>query len=159
MKAKEGVLEILNNILTSELTSINQYFIHGEMCKHWGYEQLHHKNRANAMEEMRHSEGLIEHILYLEGVPNMQRLGTVNVGETVPEQFKLDLKQEQDSAGKLNEAIAHCTKAGDNNTRRLLEKMLTEAEEQIQWFETQLETIKQIGLENYLSEQLKKEGS
>lgn len=159
MKAKEGVMEILNNILTSELTSINQYFIHGEMCEHWGYEQLHHKNRANAMEEMRHSEGLIEHILYLEGVPNMQRLGTVNVGETVPEQFKLDLKQEQDSAGKLNEAIAHCAKVGDNNTRHLLEKMLTEAEEQIQWIETQLEAIRQIGLENYLSEQLKKEGS
>ncbi|MEK7280420.1 MAG: ferritin-like domain-containing protein, partial [Nitrospirota bacterium] len=88
-----------------------------------------------------------------------QRLGTVNVGETVPEQFKLDLKQEQDSAGKLNEAIAHCAKVGDNNTRHLLEKMLTEAEEQIQWIETQLETIRQIGQENYLSEQLKKEGS
>ena len=159
MKAKEGIVDLLNNFLASELRSINQYFIHGEMCEHWGYERLHHKNRANAMEEMRHSEGLIEHILYLEGIPNMQKLETVNVGETVPEQFKLDLKQERDSAKNLNEEIAHCVKVGDNNTRHKLEDMLKDAEGQINWFETQLETIKQIGLENYLSEQLKKEGS
>lgn len=108
---------------------------------------------------MKHAEEVIEHILLLEGVPNMQRLGTVNVGETVPEQFKLDLKQEQDSSRLLNDAIAHCAKVGDNNTRHKLEGMFKDSEEQVNWIETQIETIRQVGLENYLSEQIKKEGA
>lgn len=158
MKAKEGVIELLNNILTYELTAINQYFIHAEICNHWGYERLYHKLRSESITEMRHAEEIIEHILYLEGIPNM-RMGTINVGETVPEQLKLDLKQEQDSARLLNDSIVHCVNVGDNNTRHKLEVMLKESEDQINWLETQLETIRQIGLENYLSEQINKEGS
>lgn len=159
MKAKEGIVELLNNILTSELTKVNQYFIHSELCDNWGYERLHHKIRAESIREMKHAEEIIEHILYLEGIPNMQRLGDVEVGETVPEQLNLDLKKEQDAVVVLNEGIAQCVKAGDNNTRHKLEELLEEAEEQVDWIETQLETIKQVGLENYLSEQINKEGS
>jgi bacterioferritin len=129
------------------------------MCHNWGYERLYHRLRAESMREMKHAEEIIEHILYLEGLPNMQRLGDVYVGETVPEQFNLDLKKEQDAAAVLNEGIAQCVKAGDNNTRHKLEELLEEAEEQIDCIESQLETIKQVGLENYLSEQINKEGA
>lgn len=158
MKAKEGLLDLINNFLTNELTAINQYFIHAEVCAHWGYERLKHKFMENSVEEMRHAQRIIEHILYLKGVPNMQKLGDVRMGETVPEQFTICLKMEHNSTKMLNEGIAHCVKVCDNNTRHILEDLLTDAEKQINWLETQLETIKQTGLENYLSEQIKKEG-
>src|SRR6266540_2533137 len=113
MKAKEGVINILNKILTADLTAINQYFVHAKMCENWGYERLHHKVRERSMDEMKDADELIEHILYLEGVPNMQRLGTIQVGETVPEQFKADLKAEQEMLKMLSEGISHCAKVGD----------------------------------------------
>lgn len=159
MKAKNGVLEMLNDILTSELTKVNQYFIHAEMCRNWGYERLYKKIRAESIREMKHAEEIVERILYLDGVPNMQRLGDVNVGETVPEQFQLDLRKEYDSTAVLNGAIATCASIGDNNTRHMLEELLEEAEEQIDWIETQVETIRQVGLENYLAEQIKEKDS
>ncbi|RMH37043.1 MAG: bacterioferritin [Nitrospirae bacterium] len=154
MKAKEGVIDYLNKLLTNELTAINQYFVHAEMCGHWGYDRLHDKVRSHAIDEMKHAEEVIEHILYLEGVPNMQRLGTVTIGETVPEQFKADLKLELDNVALLREAIAHCAKVGDFTTRHKLEEIIKSEEEHIDWLETQQETIKQVGLENYLSEQI-----
>lgn len=159
MKAKEGVVELLNKVLTVDLTAINQYFVHAKMCDNWGYDRLHHKVRERSIEEMKDAEVLIEHILYLEGVPNMQRMGTVNVGETVPEQLKLDLKAEQEMLKILSDGVAHCTKVGDYTTRHMLEDMAKDVDEHIDWIETQLETIKQVGLENYLSEQIKKEGA
>ena len=94
MKAKEGILDLLNRVLNPNLTAINQYFVHAKMCENWGYERLHHHVRKRSFDEMKDAEEIIEHILYLDGVPNMQRLGTVQVGQTVPEQFKLDLKTE-----------------------------------------------------------------
>ncbi len=157
MKAKEGILDILNKILTNELTAINQYFAHALMCKNWGYSRLYDKIRAFSIDEMKDAEATIEHILYLEGVPNMQRLGTVRVGETVPEQLKAALKQEQEAVKLLTESITHCTKVGDYTTRHLLEDMVKDEEEHVDFLETQLETIKQVGLENYLSQQIKKE--
>ena len=157
MKAKEGVIDFLNTVLTNELTAINQYFVHGEMCENWGYDRLHDKIRKHALDEMKHAEEIIEHILYLEGVPNMQRLGTVNVGETVPEQFKLDLQLEMENVKVLREAIPHCAKVGDYTTRHKLEDIIKSEEEHIDWIETQLETIKQVGVENYLSEQISDE--
>jgi len=157
MKAKEGVIDFLNKILTNELTAINQYFIHGEMCQNWGYDRLYHEVRKHSIDEMKHAEEIIEHILYLDGVPNMQRLGTVSVGETVSEQLKVDLKLEMEAVEVLREAIAHCTTVGDFTTRHKLEDMVKSEEEHIDWLETQHETIKQVGLENYLSEQIKKE--
>jgi len=158
MKAKEGIIEALNNILTADLTAINQYFVHAKMCENWGYERLHHKVRERSMDEMKDADELIDHILYLEGVPNMQRLGTVQVGETVPEQLKADLQSERQMLKMLTEAITHCAKVGDYTTRHMLEDMAEDTDDHIDWIETQLETIKQVGLENYLSEQIKKEG-
>ncbi len=159
MKAKEGVIELLNKLLTANLTAINQYFVHAKMCENWGYDRLYHKVRERSLAEMKDADEIIEHILYLEGVPNMQRLGTVNVGETVPEQFKADLKAEQDMLKMLSDGIAHCTKVGDYTTRHMLEDMAKDVDAHIDWIETQQELIKQVGLENYLSEQIKKEGS
>jgi len=159
MKAKEGVIELLNKVLTADLTAINQYFVHAKMCDNWGYERLHHSVRQRSLDEMKDAEELIEHILYLEGVPNMQRLGTVRVGETVPEQLASDLKSEQEMLKILSDGVAHCTKVGDYTTRHMLEDMVKDVDKHIDWIETQLETIKQVGLENYLSEQIKKDGS
>ena len=159
MKAKEGVIDLLNKVLTADLTAINQYFVHAKMCENWGYERLHHHVRDRSIDEMKDADELIGHILYLEGVPNVQRLGTVHVGETVPEQFKLDLKAEQEMLKILSDGVAHCTKAGDFTTRHMLEDMAKDVDAHIDWIETQLETIKQVGVENYLSEQIKKEGS
>ncbi len=159
MKAKEGVIDLLNKLLTANLTAINQYFVHGKMCENWGYERLHHKVRERSFDEMKDAEKLVEHILYLEGVPNMQRLGTVRVGESVPEQFKLDLKSEQEMLKMVSEGVAHCVKAGDYTTRHMLEDMAKDVDGHIDWIETQQETIKQVGLENYLSEQIHKEGA
>jgi bacterioferritin len=157
MKAKEGVVNILNKVLTADLTAINQYFVHAKMCENWGYERLHHKVRERSVDEMKDAEELIEHILYLEGVPNVQRLNTVHVGETVPEQLKLDLKSEQEMLSMLSEGVVHCTKVADFTTRHMLEDMVKDVDAHIDWIEIQLETIKQVGLENYLSEQIKKE--
>jgi len=157
MKAKEGVVNLLNKVLTADLTAINQYFVHAKMCENWGYERLHHKVRERSLDEMKDAEQLIEHILYLEGVPNVQRLNTVHVGETVPEQLKLDLKSEQEMLSILSEGVVHCTKAADFTTRHMLEDMVKDVDTHIDWIEVQLETIKQVGIENYLSEQIKKE--
>ncbi|MGH7255512.1 MAG: bacterioferritin [Nitrospirales bacterium] len=157
MKAKEGIVDLLNKLLTANLTAINQYFLHAKMCDNWGYDRLHQKIKARSFDEMKDADQLIEHILYLEGMPNVQRLGTVNVGETVPEQLKLDLKAEQDMHKMLTDGVNHCTKVGDFTTRHMLEDMVKDVDGHIDWVETQQELIKQVGLENYLSEQIKKE--
>lgn len=159
MKAKEGVIGLLNGILTANLTAINQYFVHAKMCDNWGYEGLHHTVCKRSFNEMKDAEEIIEHILYLEGVPNMQRLGTVQVGETVPEQFKLDLKAEQEMLKLYTEGVTHCAKVGDYTTRHMLEDMQKDTDAHIDWIETQQELIKQVGLEKYLAEQIKKEES
>lgn len=157
MKAKEGIIDLLNKVLTSNLTAINQYFVHGKMCDNWGYERLHHHVCKRSFDEMKDADEVIEHILYLEGVPNMQRLGTVQVGETVPEQFKLDLKAEQEMLKLYAEGVTHCAKVGDYTTRHMLENMQKDTDSHIDWIETQLELVEQVGLEKYLSEQMHKE--
>ena len=157
MKAKDGVITTLNKILTADLTAFNQYFVHAKMCENWGNERLHRKVRERSIDEMKDADELIGHILYLEGVPNVQRMNTVQVGETVAEQLKLDLKAEQEMLALLSEGIVHCTKATDFTTRHMLEDMAKDVDAHIDWIETQLETIKQVGLENYLAEQIKHE--
>ena len=157
MKAKEGVLNLLNKILTEELTVINQYFLHAKMCKNWGYDRLCHHVQARSFGEMKDAESIIDHILYLEGLPNMQRLGTVKVGETVPEQLTADLEKEKAMVKLLSDGIVHCAKVGDFTTRHMLEEMVKDEDSHIDWIETQLETIEQVGLDNYLSQQIKKE--
>ena len=158
MKAKQGVIDLLNNLLTQDLTVVNQYFLHAKMCENWGYDRLEHKVKERSFDEMKDAEQLINHILYLEGMPNVQRLGAVKIGETVPEQFKADLEKEKEMVKMLTDGINHCVKVGDFTTRHMLEDMVKEEEEHIDWIETQLDTIKQVGLGNYLSEQIKKEG-
>jgi len=155
MKGNAKLLDALNEILTGELTSINQYFVHAKMCENWGYRRLAHKNREESIGEMKHADELIERILFLEGVPNMQRLEKVRVGETVAEQLKLDLQSEQVAIPRLNKAIALAVDVGDNTTRDLLEDILESEEEHVDWLESQLELIKQVGEQNYLAQQIR----
>src|SRR5207302_4610631 len=124
MKGDEDIIELLNDVLTGELTAINQYFIDTKLCANWGYDRLAVRVREESMEEMRDAEELMDRILYLEGIPNLQRLGTVRVGETVPEQLGLALEQEVAAINRLNEGIALCTDRGDHGSRDLLEKIL-----------------------------------
>jgi bacterioferritin len=155
MKGDKNVVTLLNDVLTAELTAVNQYFLHARLCLHWGYQKLYERVRKESIEEMKHADELIDRILYLEGLPNLQRYGKVNVGQTVPEQFKLDLEVEYEAVKRFNDGIEACRAAGDNGTREILERMLREEEAHVDWLETQQETIKQIGVERYLSEQLK----
>ena len=157
MKAKEGVVDLLNQILTVDLTAINQYFIHAEMCRNWGYERLYHKLRDSSITEMKDAQRIIEHILYLEGMPNLQRLGTVRVGENVEEHLRLDLEAERSAVSLFATAIAHCARVEDYTTRNILEEMIRDEEEHVDWLETQLETIGQVGLQNYLAQHIHEE--
>ena len=155
MRGHEQVITLLNDILTAELTAINQYFIHGRMCENWGYERLWKKLREESLGEMRHADKLIERILYLEGVPNVQRLGKVNVGETVPEQLRLDLEVERSAIRALNAGIEVARGLGDNGTRDLLEAILEAEEKHANWIEAQVTLIAQTGEGNYLAQQIK----
>lgn len=157
MKGDAKIIEILNDVLTSELTAINQYFVHGEMCENWGYARLQHVIRLHSIGEMKHAEAVIERVLFLEGVPNVQRLGKINIGENVEEQMKVDLALEMDAVQRLNKGIETCREIGDNNSRHLLEEILEDEEEHIDWIEAQIDLIKQVGIQNYLAQQIKKE--
>lgn len=153
-KPDQTIVNALNEILTAELTAINQYFLHAKMCGDWGYSKLHTYIRHESIDEMKHAEQLIERILYLNGVPNVQRMGKVRIGETVPEQLALDLELELLAVPRLNKAIELVRDAGDNGTRALLEEILTSEEEHIDWLEAQHTLIEQMGLENYLAQQI-----
>ena len=154
MKGNPEVIEILNEILTAELTAINQYFIHAKMCADWGFAKLAAKVREESIDEMKHAEEVIDRILYLEGVPNLQRLAKVNVGETVREQFTLDLAMEMSALERFNRAVALCRDKGDNGTREIVEKMLRSEEEHTDWLETQLNLMDTVGDKAYLAEQI-----
>lgn len=154
MEAREGVVERLNRHLTIELTAINQYFLQAEMCRNWGFEGLYKRLRDLSMEEMEDAEKLVGHILYLEGLPNMQRLNDLRIGENVEEILRLDLQTEMDAVAGLREAIAHCTSVSDFKTRAMLEEMIQEEEGHVDYFETQLEAIRLIGIERYLAQYL-----
>lgn len=156
MKAKEGVVEFLNQVLKAELTAVHQYLLHAAMCKNWGYERLHEHFEHLAQEEVGHSSGLIDHILYLEGTPDMEHLDVVGRGRGVSELFTGDLAFEQEDVELLRKAIAHCAKVSDFTTRHMLEHMVEDSEEHVDWFETQLRAIDQVGLDRYLSEHIKK---
>jgi bacterioferritin len=159
MKGDRKIVDILNDVLTAELTAINQYFVHGEMCENWGYERLQQVIRKHSIGEMKHAEEVIERILFLEGIPNMQRLGKINIGENVPEMLELDLGLELEAVASLNKQIVTANELGDNNTRHLLEAILAEEEEHVDWIEAQLSLIEQVGLHNYLAAQIREEES
>jgi bacterioferritin len=154
MLGSANIIELLNEVLTAELTAINQYFVASKTCGNWGYQRLAEHFKTESIDEMKDAEALIERILYLEGHPNLQRLGTVMVGESVAEQHRLDLQLESDAIARLNRGIALCTEAGDHGTRELLETILTGEEEHADWIETQLELISQIGEAHYLAQQV-----
>jgi bacterioferritin len=155
MKGDQQIIDALNEILTAELTAINQYFVHYKMLENWGYLRIAKKKREESIEEMKHADDLIERILFLEGVPNMQRLFPVRVGEDPVEMHKLDLEVEREAAARLNKTIALALTKNDAGTREQLEHMLSNEEESIEWLEAQLKIIADIGKERYLSEQLR----
>ncbi len=153
-KNTDAIIEVLNEILTGELTAINQYFLHGEICENWGYKKLHKVIRGHSIGEMKHADTLVERILFLDGLPNVQRLGDISVGESVPEMFKVDLALEVAAVERLNVAIETCRTSSDNGTRHILEEILESEEEHVDWIEAQLELLEQVGVENYLAEQI-----
>jgi bacterioferritin len=154
MQGDAQVVEILNEVLTAELTAVNQYFIHAMMCRNWRYLRLAKHSREESIEEMKHAEELIERILYLDGVPNMQKYMRVNVGQTVPEMHQFDLDLEKDAVARLNSGVELCRAKGDNGTRLVLEKILHDEEDHIDWLEAQLTQIQTMGLQNYLAQQI-----
>lgn len=154
MQAKEGVVDLLNRMLTIELTAINQYFLAAKQCENWGFGRLGSAFRGLSMAEMKDTEEIIAHILYLEGLPNMQRLNQVRVGQTVPEVLQAGLDMEIEAVDFLREAIEHCARVGDYTTRAKFEEMIQDEERHVDWFETQFEAISRVGLENYLAQQI-----
>lgn len=153
-RANKKVIALLNDVLTAELTAINQYFLHAKMCENWGYVKLAKVVRAESIDEMKHADELIDRILYLGGVPNVQRLGKVNIGETVKEQFQCDVNFEYTAIERLTKGIELCSEEHDHGTRTILERILTAEEEHTDWLEAQLELIEQIGEANYLAQQI-----
>ena len=154
MKGHDDIIELLNEVLTAELTAINQYFVDAKMFDNWGYLRLGKSFRDESIDEMKDADKLIERILYLEGLPNLQRLGTVRVGETVAEKLRLALELEQEAIARLNGGIDLCTQRGDNGSRQLLEHILEGEEHHADWLEIQLELIQQVGKELYLAGQM-----
>jgi len=148
------IIELLNEILTAELTAINQYFIHAKMCSNWGFERLAKKKKDESIDEMHDADRLIERILYLEGTPNLQRLNPVRVGEDAIEQHRLDLELELGAVERYNKAIAVAREKGDNGTRELLERHLKSEEESVDWLESQLYLVEKLGAQAYLAEQM-----
>jgi bacterioferritin len=154
MKGNDEVVKVLQDVLCAELTAINQYFIHARMNENWGYKKLAAYIQKESIEEMRHAQNIIDRILYFDGAPNMQKYMKINVGKTVPEQFKLDVAVEYEAVGRLNKGIELARAQGDNGTRSLLETILKDEEDHIDWLEAQLGMIEEIGAQNDLAQQM-----
>ncbi len=155
MKGDAKVIDLLNEILTGELTAINQYFLHAKMFKNWGYKRLAEHIRKESIDEMKHADELIERILFLEGLPNVQRLAKINIGQNAIETFRNDLALEMEAIPRLNRAITECRQLGDNGTVELLEDILVSEEAHVDWLEEQLELVKQVGDAHYLAQQIR----
>jgi bacterioferritin len=148
------IIELLNEVLTSELTAVNQYFAHAKLQEHWGFHRLAAHSRDESMEEMRHAESAIERILYLEGMPNLQRLNSVRIGEAVPEQLRLDLDSELEALALYRRGVVLAERLEDHGTREFLVGLIRDEEKHADWLETQLNLIETLGEANYLSQQL-----
>lgn len=155
MRGHDEVIELLNEVLTAELTAVNQYFLDAKMLSNWGYERLGGKFREESIDEMKDADALIERILYLDGMPNVQRLSPVRVGETAPEKLALALELEKEAIERLNRGIALCVELGDNGSRELLKEILVGEEGHADWLEAQLELIAQVGEAHYLAQQIR----
>lgn len=158
MKGDAEVIKQLNVILENELTAINQYFLHARMCKDWGYERIGNKIYHESIDEMKHAQEIIDRILFLEGLPNLQKLDALRIGENVPEILQCDLDLEYHAIPELRTAIKVCTDKADQTTRVMLERILASEEEHVDWIESQLNVIKDVGAENYLAQQIEEEG-
>ena len=154
MKGNKKVIDKLNDLLADELTAINQYIVHSEMCENWQYERLHKADEKRAIDEMKHAEKLIARILFLDGRPTVSKLKTIKIGPDVETQHKNDLQSEYDAVKSYNDGIRLTTELADNGTRELLEDILKEEEDHVDWLEAQLDQIKQMGSQNYLVEQI-----
>ena len=154
MKGNPKIIERLNALLADELTATNQYIVHSEMCANWGYDKLHKLVEKRAIDEMKHAEKLIARILFLEGVPMVSNLNKIHIGAEVPAQLKNDLDAELGAVQAYNDGIRQAVEIGDNGTRELLESILRDEEEHIDWIEAQLDQIKQMTVQTYLVEQI-----
>jgi bacterioferritin len=154
MKGNKQIIEKLNALLADELTAVNQYIVHSEMCHNWGYKHLHDTIRQRAIGEMKHAEKLIERILFLEGIPTVGILNRISIGNNIEEQFKNDREAEVEAIGAYNEVISLAVEFFDNGTAELLRTILADEEDHLDWLETQLEQIHQVELQNYLLEQI-----
>jgi bacterioferritin len=154
MRGDAGVVELLNEVLTAELTAVNQYYLDAKMFDNWGYRRLGHRFRDESIGEMKDADALIERILYLEGHPNLQRLGSIRTGESAVEKLTLALELEREAIARLNRSIGRCSEQGDHGSRDLLEDILEGEESHADWLESQLEAIRQIGEAFYLAQQL-----
>ena len=155
MRGHDDVIELLNEVLTAELTAVNQYFLDAKMLSNWGYERLGARFREESIDEMKDADSLIERILYLDGMPNLQRLDTIRVGESAPEKLSLALELEAAAIERLNRGIELCVSVSDNGSRELLETILVGEEEHADWLESQLELIRQVGDAHYLAQQIR----
>jgi len=155
MKGDPEILKLLQDVLSAELTAINQYFIHARMLRNWRYMRLADHTEKESIGEMKHAQEAMDRILYFDAIPNMQKYMKINVGKTVPEMMKLDHALELDAVKRLNRGIAVATEKGDNGTRALFERILVSEEEHIDWIEAQLQQIQEIGLDNYLAQQIR----
>lgn len=154
MKGIKEIVDLLNEVLAAELVAINQYFLHAKMCENWGYKKLAERSRSESIDEMRHAERLVDRILFLEGLPNLQRLDKLHIGQTVPEQLKCDLELEYHAIKRLNDGIALALAKGDNATVALLTSILEAEERHTDWLETQIRLIEALGETAYLAEQM-----
>ena len=157
MKGDRQIIQLLNAQLTRELTAVNQYFLHARMYKQWGLKRIADIEYHESIEEMKHADRLVERILFLEGLPNLQDLGKLRIGENIEEMLGADLEVERGSHASLKEGVAACEAAKDYVSREILEHILEDTEEHIDWIETQLELIGKVGLQNYLQSQLGEE--
>jgi len=155
MKGNKKVVDVLNQVLRKELTGINQYFIHAKMCENWGYDRLRSLIRKESIEEMHHADRIIERILFLEGTPNISAYDKITIGSDVKQQLDNDLALEVAALVVLRDGIKTCVETADDATRELLEHILVDEEEHVDWIESQLHQIKEVGYQNYLTQQIK----
>ncbi len=155
MKVDARILDLLNEVLTGELTAISQYFLHAKMCLNWGYDHLGKKIYEESIDEMKHADRLVERILFLEGLPNLQRLGKLAIGQNVAEILRNDLAFESQTIPRLNAGIKLCRDLADNGSEDLLTRILVDSENHVDWLESQVELVKQVGEQNYLAQQIR----
>jgi bacterioferritin len=155
MKGDPRILDMLNEVLTGELTAINQYFLHAKMCLNWGYEHLGKKIYKESIDEMKHAEKLIERVLFLDGLPNLQKLGKLAIGQSIVEILTCDLAFESGTVPRLNKGIQLCRDVGDNGSEELLTRILVDSERHVDWLESQLELLRQVGEAHYLAQQIR----